>query len=46
MDKKKILVVLTNTTQFQVKPEATGLWLGEATEFVMDSRLLAILWTT
>ena len=36
MDKKKILVVLTNTTQFQVKPEATGLWLGEATEFVMD----------
>lgn len=36
MNKKKILVVLTNTTQFQVKPEATGLWLGEATEFVMD----------
>jgi putative intracellular protease/amidase len=36
MQKKKILVVLTNTTQFQVKPEATGLWLGEATEFVSD----------
>ncbi|MFD1441814.1 type 1 glutamine amidotransferase domain-containing protein [Lacticaseibacillus hegangensis] len=31
---KKILVVLTNTTQFTKKPEATGLWLGEATEFV------------
>ncbi|WP_338215628.1 type 1 glutamine amidotransferase domain-containing protein [Lacticaseibacillus salsurivasis] len=31
---KKILVVLTNTTRFVKKPEATGLWLGEATEFV------------
>lgn len=31
---QKILVVLTNTTQFTKKPEATGLWLGEATEFV------------
>lgn len=32
----KILVVLTNTTQFTKKDEATGLWLGEATEFVED----------
>lgn len=31
---KKILVVFTNTTQFTKKPEATGLWLSEATEFV------------
>lgn len=33
---KKILVVLTNTTQFTKKAEATGLWLSEATEFVQD----------
>lgn len=31
---KKILVVLTNKTQYGYHPEATGLWLGEATEFV------------
>ncbi len=30
----KILVVLTNQTQYGYQPEATGLWLGEATEFV------------
>lgn len=31
---KKILVVLTNKSQYGYHPEATGLWLGEATEFV------------
>ncbi|APU71138.1 hypothetical protein BI355_0817 [Companilactobacillus crustorum] len=31
---KKILVVLTNESQYGYHPEATGLWLGEATEFV------------
>lgn len=31
---KRILVVLTNQTQYGNHPEATGLWLGEATEFV------------
>lgn len=31
---KKILVVETNKTQYGYHPEATGLWLGEATEFV------------
>lgn len=31
---KRILVVLTNQTQYGDHPEATGLWLGEATEFV------------
>lgn len=31
---KHILVVLTNQTQYGDHPEATGLWLGEATEFV------------
>lgn len=33
---KKILVVLTNQTQYGDKPEATGLWLSEATEFVRE----------
>ncbi|MDN6165747.1 MAG: type 1 glutamine amidotransferase domain-containing protein, partial [Tetragenococcus koreensis] len=31
---KKILVVLTNTVKYGKKNAATGLWLGEATEFV------------
>ncbi|UQS84575.1 type 1 glutamine amidotransferase domain-containing protein [Apilactobacillus apisilvae] len=31
---KKILVVLTNTTRYKGTNGATGLWLGEATEFV------------
>lgn len=30
----KILVVLTNTSRYPNKQEATGLWLAEATEFV------------
>lgn len=30
---KKILIVLTNTTRYGNKAEATGLWLGEAVEF-------------
>lgn len=30
----KILVVLTNITHYQKTTDATGLWLGEATEFV------------
>ncbi|MGY4797220.1 type 1 glutamine amidotransferase domain-containing protein [Lysinibacillus fusiformis] len=33
---KKILVVLTNTTHYENYNEATGLWLGEATEFVEE----------
>lgn len=32
--KNKILVVLTNTTHYAGTHDATGLWLGEATEFV------------
>lgn len=31
---KKALVVLTNTTRYAGTHDATGLWLGEATEFV------------
>lgn len=31
---KKVLVVLTNTSRYPNKQEATGLWLAEATEFV------------
>ena len=31
---KKILVVLTNTIKYLGTQQATGLWLGEATEFV------------
>ncbi len=31
---KKILVVLTNTIEYKGTDQATGLWLGEATEFV------------
>jgi len=31
---KKILVVLTNTTHYGNTTDPTGLWLGEATEFV------------
>ncbi|WP_334332724.1 type 1 glutamine amidotransferase domain-containing protein [Companilactobacillus sp. HBUAS59544] len=31
---KKILVVLTNTIRYHGTQQATGLWLGEATEFV------------
>lgn len=31
---KKILIVLTNTTRYQGTTDATGLWLGEATEFI------------
>lgn len=34
--KKKILVVLTNTTRYGDTNDATGLWLGEATEFVEE----------
>lgn len=30
---KKILVVLTNTIEYKGTDQATGLWLGEATEF-------------
>ncbi|GLC88883.1 type 1 glutamine amidotransferase domain-containing protein [Lysinibacillus piscis] len=33
---KKILVVLTNATRYQGTTDATGLWLGEATEFVEE----------
>ncbi len=33
---KKILVVLTNTVKYGEKNAATGLWLGEATEFVAE----------
>ncbi|MCH4007916.1 type 1 glutamine amidotransferase domain-containing protein [Companilactobacillus sp.] len=33
---KKILVVLTNYAQYGKRKEATGLWLGEATEFVRE----------
>ncbi|AHI52633.1 type 1 glutamine amidotransferase domain-containing protein [Spiroplasma culicicola] len=31
---KKILIVLTNTKTYGQNSEATGLWLGEATEFI------------
>lgn len=31
---KKVLVVLTNTIEYKGTDQATGLWLGEATEFV------------
>lgn len=31
---KKILIVLTNTTKYQGTTDPTGLWLGEAAEFV------------
>lgn len=31
---KKILIVLTNVTRYAHTTDATGLWLGEATEFV------------
>ncbi len=31
---QKVLVVLTNTTQYGQTTDPTGLWLGEATEFV------------
>ncbi len=30
---KKVLIVLTNTTRYGETTDATGLWLGEATEF-------------
>lgn len=33
---KKILVVLTNITRYANTTEATGLWIGEATEFVEE----------
>lgn len=33
---KKILIVLTNTTRYHGTDQATGLWLGEATEFVAE----------
>ena len=32
---KKILVVETNQTSYGQRAEATGLWLGETTEFVL-----------
>lgn len=35
---KKILVVLTNTPTYGQASDATGLWLGEATEFVDEFR--------
>lgn len=33
---KKVLIVLTNESQYGNRSEATGLWLGEATEFVYE----------
>ncbi|WPK10404.1 type 1 glutamine amidotransferase domain-containing protein [Lysinibacillus louembei] len=33
---KKVLVVLTNVTRYPGTKDATGLWLGEATEFVEE----------
>lgn len=39
---KKVLVVMTNYGQYGVKKEATGLWLGEATEFVRDLQAAGI----
>ena len=33
---QKILIVLTNTTRYHGTNDATGLWLGEATEFVTE----------
>ncbi|QHX36949.1 type 1 glutamine amidotransferase domain-containing protein [Spiroplasma sp. BIUS-1] len=35
---KKILLVLTNTSTYGEDSEKTGLWLGEATEFVLALR--------
>lgn len=36
MHMKKVLVVLTNVTRYPGTKDATGLWLGEATEFVEE----------
>lgn len=33
--KKKVLIVLTNTTRYGETNDPTGLWLGEATEFAL-----------
>lgn len=33
---KKILVMLTNVSQYGANKEKTGLWLAEACEFVYD----------
>lgn len=33
---KKVLIVLTNVTRYQGTNEPTGLWLGEAAEFVTE----------
>lgn len=33
--KKKVLIVLTNTTRYGETTDPTGLWLGEATEFAL-----------
>lgn len=33
---KKVLIVLTNTTHYDDTKDATGLWLGEATEFAEE----------
>ncbi|MEG3032075.1 MAG: type 1 glutamine amidotransferase domain-containing protein, partial [Enterococcus sp.] len=32
----KVLIVLTNTTHYGETDDATGLWLGEATEFAAE----------
>ena len=34
---KKVLIVETNITRYQNTKEPTGLWLGEAAEFVDES---------
>lgn len=36
MTTKKVLIVLTNVTRYQGTDDATGLWLGEATEFAEE----------
>ncbi|WP_207941527.1 hypothetical protein DOK78_000292 [Enterococcus sp. DIV2402] len=39
---KKVLIVETNVTRYQGTKEPTGLWLGEATEFVEEMQKVGI----
>lgn len=43
---KSILVALTNIPTYGEKNAATGLWLGEAAEFVDEVGNAVMRWTT
>lgn len=43
---QKVLIVLTNVDHYQGTTDLTGLWLGEAAEFVDEMTQAGMKWIT